>query len=92
MVPRTRLDDLERQDRSQDIGLKKRYASWLLTLLSGQIAVTNLVFVVYAWAGRGWDVPDGVVLGWLAATVVELIGVVAIVVHHLFPRRDHPGP
>jgi hypothetical protein len=26
--------------------------------------------------------------GWLAATVVEVIGITTIVVQHLFPRRE----
>jgi hypothetical protein len=81
-------EDLERRDRLQDIGLKKSYANWLLWLLAVQVAITNGVFITYAWAGEGWDVPDAVMAGWLGATVVELIGVVTVVTRYLFPRRD----
>jgi hypothetical protein len=33
-------------------------------------------------------VPPGVIEFWLAATVVQVVGVVAIVARHLFPSRN----
>ena len=50
--------------------------------------IADAVFVVFAWAGRGWELPPGVIEVWLAATVVQVVGVVAIVTRHLFPNRD----
>lgn len=82
------FDELSRRDRAQDILLKRSYAKSLLLLLGLQLLATNIVFVLYAWHGTDWKVPDGVMLGWLGATVIEVIGVVTVVVHHLFPRRD----
>jgi formate/nitrite transporter FocA (FNT family) len=82
------MADLDLRDRRQDIGLKNVYACVLLAMLGGQFFVTNVVFIVYAWAGRDWKVPDAVINGWLAATVVELVGIVAVVTRYLFPNRD----
>jgi uncharacterized membrane protein len=72
----------------QEHGLRQKYADWILLLLGSQFVVADLVFVVFAWAGRGWDLPSGVVEVWLVATVVQVVGVVAVVTRHLFPSRD----
>jgi len=80
--------DLAKQDKQQDIGLKGRYATVLLWLMGAQLAVTNGVFIAYAWVGRDWDVDRGVMQAWLTATVVQVIGVVLVVTRYLFPRRD----
>jgi hypothetical protein len=48
-------------------------------LLGAQFVGADAVFVAFAWAGREWDLPPGVVEVWLAATVVQVVGVVAIV-------------
>jgi len=81
-------DDLKWVDYAQDIKLKRRYANGLLTLLAAQIVIANVLVYLYAGIGRSWDVPTGVMQAWLAATVIELIGVVAVVTRYLFPRRS----
>jgi hypothetical protein len=80
--------ELARQDIRQDIQLKRKYANVLLWMMGGQLTVANIVFVVYAWAGTDWHIETGVIQVWLAATVVQIIGVVLVVVRYLFPRRD----
>lgn len=82
---------LEAKDHQQDIDLKKKYADWLLGAVVAQLAVANGVFVTYAWAGKGWNLDAVVIDVWLAATLVQVIGVVAIVTRYLFPRRDSGG-
>ena len=90
------LEDLDPHDHAgirgfdlrQDVELKRRYAKWLLILIAAQLVVADLIFVVYAWAGRGWELSPGVIEVWLAATLIELVGVVAVVTRYLFPRRD----
>ncbi|HJZ35128.1 MAG TPA: hypothetical protein VJ204_02555 [Solirubrobacterales bacterium] len=72
----------------QEHGLRQRYADWILWLLGAQFVIADAVFVTFAWVGRSWDLPPGVVEVWLAATVVQVVGVVAIVTRHLFPNRD----
>jgi glutathione S-transferase len=72
----------------QEHGLRQRYADWILWLLGAQFVIADLVFVAFAWAGRRWDLPPEVVEVWLVATVVQVVGVVAVVTRHLFPSRD----
>lgn len=79
---------LQARDHQQDIALKKKYANWLLGAVVFQLVVANGVFVAYAWVGKDWDLDAVVIDVWLAATLVQVIGVVAIVTRYLFPRRD----
>jgi hypothetical protein len=82
--------ELARQEKQQDIALKKTYARNLLRLMYGQVLVANVVFIVYAWAGKDWAIDPSVMHFWLTATVVQIIGVVYVVTRYLFPRRDAP--
>jgi hypothetical protein len=74
----------------QEHGLRQKYADWIIWLLGAQFVIADVVFVTFSWAGRNWDLPPGVIEVWLAATVVQVIGVVAIVTRHLFPARAGP--
>lgn len=80
----------ERQERAQDIILKRIYAVSLLVLLGIQIIVVDFVLAMYAWRGVAWEIEPWVIDVWLAATVIEVIAVVLVVTQHLFPKRgDH---
>jgi glutathione S-transferase len=72
----------------QEHGLRQSYADWLLWLLGAQFLIADAVFVAFAWAGMRWALPPGVIEAWLAATVVQVVGVIAVVTRHLFPNRD----
>jgi hypothetical protein len=72
----------------QEHGLLQKYADWIIWLLGAQFVVADAVFVAFAWAGKSWDLTPGVIEVWVAATVVQAVGVVAIVTRHLFPNRD----
>jgi glutathione S-transferase len=84
---RERLQDLELRQlfAEQEHGLRQSYGDWLL---GAQFFVADAVFVAFAWVGRKWDLPQDVIEVWLVATVVQVVGVVAIVSRHLFPNRD----
>jgi len=75
-------------DRAQDINLKREYARNLLRLMVAQVVLVNGIFVAYAWAGKGWNLESGVVQVWIGATVVQVVGITAIVTRSLFPNRD----
>lgn len=79
---------LRRLFAEQEHRLRQKYADWIIWLLGAQFVATDTVFVIVAWAGRGWDLTPGVIEVWVAATVVQVVGVVAIVTRHLFPNRD----
>lgn len=71
-----------------ELDLRVRYARWLLWMMVGQLVAANAIFVTYAWVGQRWKLEPEVVNVWLGATVVQVIGVVAVVTRHLFPDRD----
>lgn len=79
-------------DHFQDIKLKKKYANWLLWLITAQLVVADAVFVAYSWEGKHWRLEASVIQVWLVATLVELIGVALVITRYLFPRRDRPSP
>jgi hypothetical protein len=94
-----RLRNLDEEERAQGLslrqlfteqehGLRQKYADWIIWLLGSQFVVADAVFVAFAWAGMNWQLTAGVIEIWLAATVVQVVGVVAIVTRHLFPNRD----
>jgi len=82
------LGTLRRRDLAQDIGLKRIYGRYLLLGLGAQVVVADVIFGLYAWKGVHWDVDATVMQTWLAATVVEVVGVVLVITRYLFPRRD----
>lgn len=79
-------------DHFQDIKLKKKYANWLLWLITAQLVIADAVFVTYAWEGKHWQLEASVIQVWLVTTLVELIGVALVITRYLFPRRDRQVP
>jgi hypothetical protein len=81
-------EELERAHLQQDLELKKRYGNRLLRLVTIQLAIADIVFVLYFIVGVHWKLPEGVIYVWLVTTLVELVGVATVVTRYLFPRRD----
>jgi hypothetical protein len=81
-------EELERAHLQQDLELKKRYGNRLLRLVTVQLAIADVVFVLYFIIGVHWKLPEGVIYVWLVTTLVELVGVATVVTRYLFPRRD----
>jgi len=82
--------DAQRERDKQEIELRRTYARGLLRILTGQLIIADVIFWVFAEVGKGWNLSTAVINAWLAAVVVEVIGVVTVVTLHLFPRRDNP--
>ncbi len=80
--------DTKRARDTQEIELRRTYANGLLRILTAQLVIADLVFVVFAWAGKDWNLSTAVIDTWLGAVVVQVIGVVLVVTRHLFPQRD----
>jgi hypothetical protein len=80
--------DLEKTFADQEHDLRERYANGILAILGVQLLVADAVFIAFAWAGESWSLSPGVIEVWLAATVVQVVGIVLIVTRHLFPNRD----
>jgi hypothetical protein len=69
--------------------LKLRLRKWLAIIAGcaalAQVATADIVFILYASHGRHWNVPTAAIQAWLAATVVQVIGVVLVITRSLFP-------
>jgi hypothetical protein len=83
------LRNLPQQGEHQLLELKKEYARFIKRALTFELAISNTVFIAYAWAGKKWNLDPAVINVWLGATVVQVIGVVLVVTRHLFPLRDN---
>jgi hypothetical protein len=82
------LADLGRVNRQQNIDLRKNYADWLLRALIAQMATADVVFVLFAQFGVHWKLSATIINVWLGATIGEVVGIVLVVAHYLFPNRD----
>jgi len=71
----------------QRLALRETYARNLSRILIAQIAIADIVFIVYAWAGMDWKIPPAAISAWLGAVVVQVVGVVAVVTKGLFPEE-----
>lgn len=54
------------------------------------VAFTEWMFYEFM-KHKHWKVPGSTIDVWLSTTFVQVVGLVAIVVHYLFPRRDRIG-
>jgi hypothetical protein len=83
---------LETEKSKVDLTLQRFVGYGGLGLMVAQLVVANLVFVKYADA-KGWSqLPTGVIQVFLAATVVQVIGVVLIVARSVFPEGGRRKP
>jgi hypothetical protein len=90
LTEKLQAQDIKHKDAyaKQELDLRRNYARGLLIILAFQVIVADVVFCVFAEVGKHWNLSDGVIQIWLAAVVVQVIGVVAVVTRHLFPNRD----
>ncbi len=68
----------------QDIRNRRRIANWAIGGMVFQLIVANAVFIAYALT-MGSKLDVGALQVWLAATVVQIIGVVLVITQYLFP-------
>jgi thiosulfate reductase cytochrome b subunit len=73
----------------QEYDLRQRYAFWILIILGVQLLIADGVFIAFAQIGESWVLSPGVIQVWLAATVVQVVGIVLVVTRHLFPNKNH---
>ena len=72
----------------QQLKHRQAYAMGLLWILVAQLVFADITFCLYASSGMHWRLPDTVVIGFLAAVVIEVIGLVFVITRYLFPNRD----
>jgi hypothetical protein len=79
------------EDKKQDTELKKSVAKFTMWATAIQLGVADLVFVLYATSQWG-NIPVAAIDVWLGAVVVQVIGLMAIVSHYLFPSQGRRKP
>jgi hypothetical protein len=74
------------------------YAYGAIGMMMLQILIADIAFYWYRYEhiehGRHWQIPVGAIQVWLAATVVQVIGVVLVIASSLFPpepKRSSAG-
>lgn len=74
---------LKLRDRRQNMRLRMQLAWFAIIVVSVQLAVANVFFGHYLLNVD--EVDTTVMVAWLSATVVEVIGIVVIIARNLFP-------
>ena len=73
--------------------LQWRYGVALLWVLVIQVFAADIIFVFVASSNKfKWAVPTAIMNLWIGATVVQVIGIVAIVIRYLFPKDGKAIP
>jgi hypothetical protein len=70
---------------------RRRFANAAGVMAVLQVVCADAVFIAYASIGVNWKIPTPAILGWLAATVVQVIGVVLVITRSLFPTGRRPS-
>jgi hypothetical protein len=81
--------------RTGENEMRTKFFSWASKLTAAMMIGNFVVFAAYLAIealNPDAEVPDAVMLAWITATVVEMIGVVAIIARHLFPGKKWQAP
>lgn len=85
-----RIQTLKAENRQQDIRLRKRLAYWAIAFVGAQLVASNIFFGVYIFSNRA-DASSQVMTAWLAASVIEVIGILLVIARSLFPVKGGNG-
>jgi hypothetical protein len=81
---RASFDGLNRQKRKNEVDLHRRVGNGALLLMVAQLVVADAAFYLYGFE-NGWQIPTAAITAWLAATVIQIVGVVLVIAKNLFP-------
>lgn len=88
LEPKDKLDEDSRKidlaRKEADLRLSKVVGYGALMLMAAQLTVADSAFFLYG-EGNAWKIPAAVINAWLAAVVIEVIGVVLVITRYLFP-------
>ena len=86
------LADLRLNDHKLDTGLKNLIGRGATIAMFTQLILANGGFAAYIywmqWV-KSIQVPDAVMIGWLTATFVEVVGLVLVVAKYIFPSTGN---
>lgn len=81
---RASFDGLNRQKRKNEVDLHRRVGNGALLLMVAQLVIADAAFYIYGFK-NGWHIPTAAITTWLAATVIQIVGVVLVIAKSLFP-------
>lgn len=73
------------QDQANTLSLRRGIGIAAIGFMGFQLLVADAVFLIYGFY-NSWDIPAVVIDGWLAAVVIQVVGVVLVVARSLFPN------
>lgn len=80
----TALLAVELRGKQQELELREKIANWIVRAVSAQLVVSALFFGFYLWKNSFG--PDArIMMAWLGSSVIEVVGLAAIVTRNLFP-------
>lgn len=74
----------------QENELRKSIGKWALRFVGGQLIICDVVIAIYiirTMIVSGF-VPSEILIGWMGACLVEIIGILWVIARSLFPFRD----
>lgn len=75
----------KQKNRELDRKLKKKMARWAIRASSTMLAVSSVAFGLYM-VSQWRSIPQAAMIGWMSASLVEVLGIVYIVARYLFPN------
>ncbi|MGW6376208.1 hypothetical protein ACWFRB_09115 [Rhodococcus sp. NPDC055112] len=82
-----KLQAAELKKAKQQNKLRKRYFKWAGLTVIGSLVGNFGIFVTYIISQWG-SVSDPVMIAWISATVVEVLGIAYIIANYLFPPEN----
>jgi hypothetical protein len=86
--PKDKLDQDRRKvvvDRAKaDLKLSKVVGYGALSVMGVQVLIADAAFFFYGFENH-WKIPAAAIDAWLAAAVIQVIGVVLVITNYLFP-------
>lgn len=90
LAAKIRLQTIKATNREQDIGLRKNLARWSIGFVGLQLLASNIFFLIYLCANKT-DMDPQVMIAWLGASVIEVIGILLVIARSLFPVKKQVG-
>ena len=84
---RLRQQMMKLDQRAQDMKLRKHLAGWAIGFVAAQLLAASLFFGWYLWHNAQKPEVE-IMVAWLSATVVEVIGILWVIARSLFPYKD----
>jgi hypothetical protein len=80
-----RREEARTRAMEDDVRHRRLYAIWLLVGMGVQLVIVDGIFLGFAIANH-WVINEGTMSAWIGATFVQVVAVVLVVAHYLFPR------